>query len=232
MTTSVSPTTGLPALSPTRVARRSHIGPRLGAVALVLGAGANTAQAVLAQVVDRPDDVVDQITLANERTGLVGALVVVGLLAVPFMALGFVAAAQELARSSRRLGVLAGSLLVLGMWGFLGMQVAGLVQLSAMLDPAGAATATYLDGMQDSALLGVLFGLPFFLGTVLGMLVLTVGLLVRGDLPRWVPGAWLVFIVLDFSVGAVGPVDPHWLYLAGAVGLAGHLLRGRVGTGR
>jgi hypothetical protein len=58
------------------------------------------------------------------------------------------------------------------------------------------------------------------------MLTLTIGLLVKGcGVPRWIPGAWLVFIVLDFSVGGVGPVDPHWLYLAGAVGLAVHLAR-------
>ena len=37
--------------------------------------------------------------------------------------------------------------------------------------------------------------------------------------------AWLVFIVVDFTVGPLGPVDPHWLYLAGAVGIGAHLLR-------
>jgi hypothetical protein len=26
-------------------------------------------------------------------------------------------------------------------------------------------------------------------------------------------------------VGAVGPVDPHWLWLAGALGLAAHVAR-------
>ena len=49
--------------------------------------------------------------------------------------------------------------------------------------------------------------------------------LVRGGVPRWIPGLWMLFIVWDFTIGAVGPVDPHWLYLAGAVGLAAHLVR-------
>ncbi len=36
---------------------------------------------------------------------------------------------------------------------------------------------------------------------------------------------WLLFIVVDFTVGAVGPVDPHWLFLAGSVGAAVAVLR-------
>jgi hypothetical protein len=99
------------------------------------------------------------------------------------------------------------------------------VQLAAMLDPAGAGAAEYLHTMHESALLGAVFGVPFMLGAPLGMLVLTIGLLVRGGVARWVPASWLVFILLDFSIGSVGPVDPHWLYLAGAVGLASHVLR-------
>ena len=76
------------------------------------------------------------------------------------------------------------------------------------------------------ALLGAVFGFPFMIGCVFGMLTLTIGLLVKGaGVPRWIPAAWLVFILLDFSIGAVGPIDPHWLYFAGALGLAHHVLR-------
>ena len=77
-------------------------------------------------------------------------------------------------------------------------------------------------------LLGAVFGMPFMVGAVLGMLTLTLGLLVKSaGVPRWIPALWLAFIVLDFSIGAVGPVDPHWLYLVGAVGLAHHITRDR-----
>jgi hypothetical protein len=83
-----------------------------------------------------------------------------------------------------------------------------------------------MQSLQEDTLLGALFALPFMAGTVLGMLVLTIGLLARGaGVPRWIPGVWLVFIVLDFTVGAVGPVDPHWLYFLGAAGLAHHVLK-------
>ena len=204
-------------------------GPRLAAAGLVLGAGGNTLQPLLGQVLGgRPDAVADQIDVARSHEGLVTALSLSGTVAVPFMAIGFVAAAHLLARRARRTGITAGVLLVLGMWGFLAVQTAELIQLTAMLDPDGAAAATYLDGLDGQPLLAVLFGAPFMLGCVLGMVTLCVGLLVTGaGIPRWIPAAWLAFIVLDFSIGAVGPVDPHWLYLAGALGLAHHILRDR-----
>jgi cytochrome bd-type quinol oxidase subunit 1 len=111
------------------------------------------------------------------------------------------------------------------MWGFLAIQISGVMSVLALRDPDGRAAAVFLDDLGSQPLLGVLFGLPFMVGCVLGMLMLTIGMLLKGGVPRWIPGAWLVFILLDFSIGAVGPVDPHWLYLAGAVGLAAHLVR-------
>lgn len=218
-------TTG-PALRKT-VAR--PFGTALAATALVVGAAGNTAQAVMTQMIGgRPETIDDMVAAAAESPTLVTAMSVTGAVAIPFMALGFAAAAHLLARRARRTGLAAGTLLVLGMWGFLGLQLTGLVQIRALLDgQAGLAAATWLQGLRDDTMLGALFALPFLAGTVLGMLALTIGLLVKGGVPRWIPGAWLVFIVLDFTVGAVGPVDPHWLYLLGAVGLAHHVVKDR-----
>lgn len=202
-------------------------GAALAATALVLGAAGNTAQAVMTQLLGgRPETIDDMVALAAESPTLVTAMSVTGTVALPFMALGFVAAAHLLARRARRTGRIAGTLLVLGMWGFLGLQLTGLVQIRALLDgEAGLAAATWMQGLREDSLLGALFALPFLAGTVIGMLVLTIGLLARGaGVPRWIPGVWLAFIVLDFTIGAVGPVDPHWLYLLGAVGLAHHVL--------
>lgn len=218
-----------PVETPTRPHRRTvPFGAKLAAAGLVLGAGGNTLQPLLGQVLGgRPDTVAEQATLAAERTGLVTAMSLSGTLAVPFMAIGFIAAAHLLARRAHRTGIAAGTLLVLGMWGFLAVQTTELIQITALLDgPKGVAAAEWMQGLDSQPLLGIVYGFPFMLGCVLGMLTLTIGLLVKGaGVPRWIPGAWLVFIVLDFSIGAVGPVDPHWLYFAGAVGLAHHVLR-------
>ncbi len=213
--------------APGRDATARHpvpVGPRLAATALLLGSGGNLLQAVLGQVVERPDEVADQVRVFNEHEVAITTMHVAGTLAVPFMAIGFVVAAHLLARSARRTGWTAGWLLAIGMFGFMAVQTAELIQLTAILDPAGRDAATYLQAMDSSPVLAVVFGLPFMAGTVLGMLVLSIGLLVRGaGVPRWIPATWLLFIVLDFTIGSVGPVDPHWLYFAGAVGLAHHV---------
>jgi len=217
-----------PVETPTMPDRRTvPFSAGLAAAGLVLGSAGNTLQPLLGQVLGgRPDEVAEQIRVAGEHEALVTATSLSGTIAVPFMAIGFIAAAHLLARRARRTGIVAGTLLVLGMFGFMAVQTAELIQLTAMLDPDGAAAATYLHGMDSQPLLAILFGAPFMLGCVLGMLTLTIGLLVTGaGVPRWIPAAWLLFILLDFSIGGVGPVDPHWLYFAGAVGLAHHVLR-------
>jgi hypothetical protein len=212
--------------------RPGHVGRRLAAVGLVVGAALNTTEAVLGQLLPDPDGVAGQLAGVAEHTLLFGTRAVLGTLAVPFMALAFVAVAQRLGLRARRTGYLAGGLLLAGMWGFVGIHLVTLLQLPAarLADPAGA--VALLEATQQDPVLGLLFMAPFLIGCALGMVVLTVGLLVTRAVPRWTAAAWLVFILLDFSIGAVGPVDPHWLFLAGAVGLAVHLLRHEAPSGR
>lgn len=205
---------------------RGHVGRRLAATALVVGATLNTAEAVLGQLLPaKPESVAEQVRLVGENTALFGTRAVIGTLAVPLMAVAFLAVAQRLSVRAPRTGAVAGVALLAGMWGFVGIHVVGLLQLPAasLADPA--AGAALLEAAQQDPVLGLMFMAPFLLGCTIGMLTLGVGLLRAGVGPRWVAAAWLVFIVLDFSVGAVGPVDPHWLFLAGAVGFAVHVLR-------
>ncbi len=201
------------------------VGRRTAVVALVVGAALNTAEAVLGQLLpERPDTVAEQLRLVAENSTLYTVRAVVGTLAVPFMAVAFLAASRVLAARARRAGAVAGALLLAGMWGFLGIHVLGLLQVPASRGDV-AANAAVLQAAEREPLLGVLFLLPFLAGVVLGLLVLTVGMLRTGVVARWIPAAWLAFLALDFTVGSVGPVDPHWLFLAGAVGLAAALHR-------
>ncbi len=220
-------TTALPVTSTAPRSALPTPGRRLAVAGLVVGAGLNTAEAVLGQFLPaRPESIEDQLRLVAEHSTLYGVRTVLGTLAVPFMVIGFLAAARLLADRARRTGLTVGTLLAAGMWGFVGIHLMGLLQLpaSGVADPGGAAAV--LEAAQSSPVLGAMFMLPFLAGTVLGLLVLSIGLLRTGAVPRWIPAVWLAFLLLDFSVGAVGPVDPHWLFLAGAVGLAAHIARG------
>jgi hypothetical protein len=229
-------TTTYPAVEQERPAAQHAVrtvpfGRRLAMTGLVVGAGLNTAQAVIGQFLDeRPDTVAGRIVWANANEAGAWAAALAGTLAIAFMAIGFMAAAHLLRQRARRLGATAAGLLLIGMWGFFAIQVAELFELAAMLDPEGEQAAHFLDSLVEHPLIGVLFGVAFLVFAPLGVLVLTIGALVRGGLPRWIAAVWLGFIVLDFTIGAVGPVDPHWLYFIGAVGLAVHIGRGADGT--
>jgi hypothetical protein len=220
---------GRPAEVPTTV--KVPFGRRLAITGLVVGAGLNTAQALIAQFLDeRPDTVTARIAWANANETGAWAAALAGVLAVAFMAIGFVAAAHVLRQRARKTGATAAGFLLIGMWGFFAIEVAELFELAAMLDPEGEPAAQFLDSLAEHPLIGVLFGVPFLVFAPLGVLVLTIGALLKGGMPRWVAAAWLAFIVLDFTIGAVGPVDPHWLYFIGAVGLAVHIGRGTDGA--
>lgn len=202
------------------------IGPRLAAVALIGGALLNTTEAVLAQLLpERPEGTADQLRAVAEHATLYGVRAVIGTLAIPLMAIAFVAMTQLLGTRARRLAGVAKVALLAGMWGFVGIHLLGLMQLpaAALGDPEGAAAV--LDAAQADPVLAVLFLLPFLVGCALGMVLLAVGVLTTRVVPRWIGAAWLAFILVDFTVGAVGPVDPHWLFLAGSTGAALSVLR-------
>lgn len=219
--------TPTPAQSPAQLRPAiTPVGRRLAVTGLVVGAVLNTAEAVLAQLLPaRPEGIEDQLRLVSEHSTLYGVRAVLGTVAIPFMAIAFLAAAGLLATRMRRTAYAAGALLLAGMWGFTGIHLMGYLQLPASRSADLGAAADLLWAAESHPVFLALFLAPFLLGTTLGMVTLTVGMLRSGVVARWIPAAWLAFIVLDFSVGAVGPVDPHWLWLAGALGLAVHLAR-------
>lgn len=215
-------------LVPTSTAAPSStpLGAKIAAAGLVLGAGGNLAQALLWSAYGgRPDTVEEQLAWAADHGTHFAAAVIVGTLAVPFMAIGFYAACRLLARKARIAGIIAGSCLLVGMWGFQAIQVAETIQLAAMFDNGTTAdqAARWMGSMEESPLL-LIFGVPFLLFAPLGLLVMTIVSLIKRPFPRWIAGAWLLFVVLDFGFTMPVYLDPHWLYFAAAFGLAVHLL--------
>lgn len=196
----------------------------LAASALVLGAAGNLGQSLVWQLHGgRPDGVDAQLTFAADHGTAFAVSCLLGTLAVPFMAHGFLTASRLLSRRSRRTGLVAGVLLLVGMWGFQAMQIAETIQLAAMLDQADSA-AHWMDSLADQPLL-LVFGVPFMAFTPIGLLVLSIGALVTRAFPRWIAAMFLAFALVEFVAGSLGPVDPHWLYLIAASGLAVHVVK-------
>jgi hypothetical protein len=207
-------------------AARTTVLDRVGPAALVAGAAGNLASAVLVPLLgERPEGLAEQVAAVADRPLAFGAVMGLGALALPPLALGLVWAARLLRPRMPRTSTAAAGLLVAGMWGLFGVHLLALAQLPAALaaDRAGAVAA--LAALETSPVLPVLVFVPFLAGCVLGLATLAVALLRTGGVARWIPLCWLAFLVVDFGVGRVGPVDPHWLFLAGAAGLALHARR-------
>ena len=209
------------------VVRTVPFGRTIAATALVIGAGLNTAESVLGRALlgEKPEKSTELMALLAQNEGTRTLVSVLGTLAIPFMFAGFIALAHLLRRGARRTANAALALLGLGMWGFLGMHIVSLTEVPVLRAVGVEQAAAVMDEIQSTPLLGALFLVPFLAGTFVGMVTLALGLLKTRVLPGWIPAALLTFIVLDFSVGPVGLVDPHWLWLAAAAGAAAAILR-------
>ncbi len=209
---------------PTAAPSRPVVGRRLAATALVVGAALNTAEAVLTGAVlggrDRTPEA--EIAAAFANPGAVTAIAVLGVASVPAMLLGFQATAHVVRARLPRLGAAAAGLTYVGALGFLGLH--GLSLAKSMLVAAGPAHTDAIMAMQQAPQALVVVA-PFLIGLFGGMALLIAGLFAHRRVPRWIPAAYALFLVLDLAVGAVGPVDPHWLFLAGSAGLAALILR-------
>ena len=198
----------------------SVAGPsRAGLAALVVGAALNTAQAVLTRRLPGGDTPADRLAEADAHPGMVLGLILTGLAGVVLLLPGLQSAARLVRPHAPRTARLGSVLLFAGTLGFLGLHVLMLVSYTlAGMDDRGAALAA-AEHLDRAPLLLVVVA-PFLIGMFGGVAVLTVGLLRSAGVPRWVPACWALFLPLDLLAAGSGPVDPHWLFLAGAVGIA------------
>jgi hypothetical protein len=227
VTALLTASTDSPPAARTDTVRTVPFGRKAAVAGLVVGSVLNLAEALLAQALgDKPESSEERLQVIAENTTLYGVRTVVGTLAVPFLLLALLSAARLLAPRARRTAGAAAALVTAGMWGFLGLHLLMLNDIALATGGDLAGDAAVLDRLQENPWVGVLVILPFLVGTALGLLLLVVGLLRTGAVARWIPAVWGLFLVLDFGVqSGVGPVDPHWLFVAGAFGLAAHVRR-------
>ncbi len=204
----------------TRTAEDAPLRPsRAGAYALVAGAALNTAQAVLLRTVSSGDSPAAKLADVDAHPGLMLTMVLSGTLGVVLLLVGLQHAARVVRPSAPRTARVGAVLTFVGTLGFLGMHALMLATWAlAGMDDRGAALAA-LEHLDTAPIVLVLVA-PFLLGMFGGVLALTVGLFRTAGVPRWVPVCWALFLPLDLLAAGAGPVDPHWLFLAGAVGIA------------
>ena len=148
------------------------------------------------------------------------ALVVSSLVLLP----GLLGVAHVCRFSARRLTAVATPLVVVGMWGFGNVLAMGYVTGTVAPGVIGTPGAVGLNEAlsRDAGVVGTAL-LPHLVGSFLGVLLLAAAAW-RSGFPR-VPVALLgVFVLWDFLLPPLGPVDPHLLLTVSWVWLGVHLL--------
>ena len=201
------------------IPRPAPIGRRLAIGALVVGSTLNLAEALIGRFVGQGESVAASLEAWAERPTLAAIGLAVGTVAVPFLILALVAMAQLVRPRMPRLGATAMGLAFAGGLGFFGIHAVSVVDHAAVDQPDRGAMVALIESAQSSWL-GLLIVLPFMLGLVGSVLLISVGYLRTRVVPVWIPVVLLLFLVLDFGGFPIGPVDPHWLFVAASLGVA------------
>jgi hypothetical protein len=206
----------------------ARAGSRAGLVALVAGAALNTTQAVLLRTLGSDDSPAARLADADAHPVLVLTMILTGLAGVVLLLVGLQSVAGLVRPHAPRAARIGSALTFAGTLGFLGVHALMLVTYALVgMDDRTAALAV-LEHLESAPILLVLVA-PFLLGMFGGVATLTYGLFRSAGVPRWVPACWALFLPLDLLAAGSGPVDPHWLFLAGAIGIA---LAGRSTAGK
>jgi hypothetical protein len=143
-----------------------------------------------------------------------------------FMPLGLLAIAQVTRWRARRLTLLAVPLVLWGMWGFHNILAIGYITGTAAPQIIGLDAAVTLneDMVSDpgAAVLGLL---PHLLGSFFGILLLTIAAWRSGVFPRAACAMVVAFLLWDFLLPPVGPLEAHLLLFVGWTWIGVSLLR-------
>lgn len=217
----------LPATRPlddVAIPRPAVLGRRTAVATLAIGASLNLAEALLGRVVGVGESNEQTLDAVAENPGLAATTLAVGTIAVPFLLLALVAMAQLIKPRMPRLGTAAAVSGFIGALGFLGLHAVSIVDAAAAEQPDRAAMLALIQDVQSSPL-ALLVLVPFLIGMPLSLLLSSIGMLRTRVVHWWIPAALLVFLVLDFGQFPTGPVDPHWLFVAAAFGVAAAVAR-------
>ena len=168
----------------------------------------------------------DQIAWSREHALVHGAEQTALLASSLFMPLGLLAVAHVSRFRAPILTAIATPLVLWGMWGFgniLAMgYVAGTVAPSVLtIDQA----VTLNDGLSSHPGTVATGLVPHLIGSFLGLILLSVAVWRSRSFPRPTALLLVAFLVWDFGLPPLGPIDPHVLLVVAWVWMGIHLLR-------
>ena len=201
---------------------------RVGTAVCLVAAGLTNGLAQYVGELLMPDleDFSAQIRWGAQHTGIHTAEQTALLFSMLVLPLGLLGLAQVTRWSAPRLTAVGVVLTCWGMWGFHNVvalgYAAGTVGPGAIgTDAAVALNEGYLDHFGTV----VMALLPHLVGSFVGVLLLSLAGLRSASLPRVPLVLLIVFLVWDFVLPSVGPLEPHLLLAVALVWLGVAVLR-------
>lgn len=204
-----------PVAAPTAAPYSSLI-QKATAACLVLAALTNGLSQYLGHLVVGEGDFSDQIRWGAENLALQRTEQMALVFSALFMPLGLLGLAQVTRWTAPRLTLVAVPLMLWGMWGFHNILAMGYVVGTAGPPIIGLdTTVAFNDGLVSDPGAIVLALLPHIVGSFLGVLLLSVAAWRSGRFPRAACALVVAFLVWDFFLMPVGPLEAHLLLAAG-----------------
>lgn len=215
-----------PTLDPTRRVGIVPFGRKVAATIIAVSAACNTAEAVLSHYDGEAanEEVGSRLTAIAGHHHLYLVATVLGTVAALLMPLAFASIAHLVRPYRRRTATVAAVLGYFGGIAFTVIHVFSFVEIAASQQHDQAAATKLVESFESLPAMLAMFG-PMFFGLFVGMFVLAAGVLRTSVIPRWIGVAMAAFMALDLAGVRRGAVDPHFLWLAAALGLATVILR-------
>ena len=168
----------------------------------------------------------DQIAWSRENALLHGAEQTALVVSSLVMLVGLLGVAQVCRYRAPVLTAIATPLVVWGMWGFGNVLAMGYVSGTVAPDVLSVDQAVALnDGLSSHPGVVAVALVPHLIGSFLGLVLLSVAIWRSRAFPRATAVLLAAFLVWDFGLPPLGPVDPHVLLVVAWVWMGVHLLR-------
>lgn len=198
------------------VAPYSALVRRAAGACLVLAALTNGLSQYVTHLVAGDLDWVDYLRWGADNLAFLRAEQLTLMVSALFMPLGLLGLAQVTRWTSPRLTLVGTPLMLWGMWGFHNILAGGYLFGAAAIDVLGIdATVEYNEGLMTDPGAGLVALLPHLVGSFLGVLLLSIAAWRSGHFPRAACALVVAFLVWDFFLVPVGPLEAHLLLAVG-----------------